>query len=92
MANNKDISELLAAFASCTDYTSYWHTLRAVENQLNYLENNGRAGEAMDARPEFERINRVKGRMVNAQFAAIPTFSAAELIARANPQPSHKAA
>lgn len=90
--NTTNITELLAAFAACTDYTSYWHTLRAVENHLRYLENNGRAVEAMDARPEFERINRDKARMVNAQFAAIPTYSTAELIARANPQPSHKAA
>lgn len=76
------VERLLADFAACTDHTSYWHAFRAVENRLNYLDNNGRSGEAVEPRREFTRINR----QVAPRLEALATLSATF------PQTSHKAA
>lgn len=75
------VERLLADFAACTDHTSYWRTFAAVERRLNYFYDNGMFDEHAALQPEFTRINRQVAPMIEAQFKAIRTYSADELIA-----------
>lgn len=74
---------LLAAFEAVTDHASYWPAFGAVEQRANTEELNGRFAEARRVRAEMTRINRALRPMLEGQYAAIRTYSTAELMTRA---------
>ncbi|MET3924566.1 hypothetical protein [Devosia sp. 2618] len=74
---------LLTAFAAITDHKTYWPAYGAVEARMNAEMRMGRSAEAERIRVEMNRINRSIKPMLNAQYAAIKTYSLAELAERA---------